>query len=146
MKQLYFICVAILMITISCKSAKETTKTITPLFNTKWSLKKVYSDGKEELVNTKAFIRFDKEKGSAGGNGSCNSFGSTAIINSNEVSLKNIFSTKMYCEQVQLIENKFLGSLEKVTRYEIKEKSLLLYSDKKLLLEFAAAEEIKSTE
>ena len=51
----------------------------------------------------------------------------------------------MYCEQVQSIENKFLGSLEKVTRYEIQDKSLL-YSDKKLLLEFAATEEIKSTE
>ena len=146
MKQLYFICVAILMITTSCKSAKETMKTTTPLFNTKWSLKKIYSDGKGESVNSKAFIRFDKEKGSAGGNGSCNSFGSTAIINSNEVSLKNIFSTKMYCEQVQLIENKFLGSLEKVTRHEIKDKSLLLYSDKNLLLEFAVTEEIKSTE
>jgi len=146
MKQLYFICVAILMITISCKSAKETMKTTTPLFNTKWSLKKIYSDGKEESVNTKAFIRFDKEKGSAGGNGSCNSFGITAAINGNEVSFKNIFSTKMYCEQVQSIENKFLGSLEKVTRYEIKDKSLLLYNDKNLLLEFAAADEIKSTE
>ena len=146
MKKLYFICIAIIMITVSCKSAKETMKTATPLFNTKWSLKKIYTDGKEEAVITKAFIRFDKEKGSAGGNGSCNSFGSTAIINSNEVSFKNIFSTKMYCEQVQSIENKFLGSLEKVTRYEIKEKSLLLYSDKNLLLEFAAAEEIKSTE
>ena len=146
MNQLYFICVVILMITTSCKSAKETMNTTTPLFNTKWSLKKIYSDGKGESVNSKAFIRFDKEKGSAGGNGSCNSFGSTAIINSNEVSLKNIFSTKMYCEQVQSIENKFLGSLEKVTRYEIKDKSLLLYSDKNLLLEFAVTEEIKSTE
>ena len=85
MKQLYFICIAILIITISCKSAKETMKTATPLFNTKWSLKKIYADGKEETVNTKAFIRFDKEKGSAGGNGSCNSFGSTATINGNEV-------------------------------------------------------------
>ena len=52
----------------------------------------------------------------------------------------------MYCEQVQQIENKFLGSLEKVTRYEIKDKSLFLYIDKNLLLEFAATEEIKSTE
>jgi len=52
----------------------------------------------------------------------------------------------MYCEQVQQIENKFLGSLEKVTRYEIKDKTLLLYGDQVLLLEFAAAQEIKSTE
>ena len=135
-----------IVLSSSCKSAKETMKSVTPLYNTKWSLKKIISNGNEEIVTTEAFIRFDKEKGSAGGNGSCNSFGSTATINGNEVSFKNIFSTKMYCEQVQQIENKFLGSLEKVTRYEIKSRSLFLYSDKDLLLEFAAAEEIKSTE
>ena len=117
-----------------------------PLYNTKWSLKKIHDNGNEESVNTKAFIRFDKEKVSAGGNGSCNNFGSSATINGNNVSFKNVFSTKMYCEQVQQVENKFLGSLEKVTRYDIKDKSLFLYSDKNLLLEFAATEEIKSTE
>jgi heat shock protein HslJ len=92
----------------------------------------------EDPVNTKAFIRFDKEKASAGGNGSCNSFGSTTIVNGNELNFKNIFSTKMYCEQVQAIENKFLGSLEKITRYEIKDKTLKLYNDKELILEFDA--------
>ena len=134
------------ILTSSCKSSKEIMPSPTPLYTTKWSLKKIHSNGNEEIVNTKAFIRFDKEKGSAGGNGSCNSFGSSPTINGNEVSFKNVFSTKMYCEQVQQIENKFLGSLEKVTRYEIKDKSLFLYKDKELLLEFAAEEEIKSTE
>jgi len=134
------------LITISCKTSKAAMIAATPLFDTKWSLKKIYENSNEEAVNTKAFIRFDKEKKSAGGNGSCNSFGSTATINGNEVSFKNIFSTKMYCEQVQQIENKFLGSLGKITRYEIKDKSLFLYNDKNLLLEFAATEEIKSTE
>ena len=146
MKQLYFICAAILTLSTSCNSAKETMQSTTPLYNTKWLLKKIYSDGREEPVNTKAFIRFDKEKGSAGGNGSCNNFGSTATINGNQVNFKNVFSTKMYCEHVQQIENKFLGSLEKVTRYKMKDKSLLLYIDKDPLLEFIAQEEIKSTE
>jgi len=141
-----FTCIGIVLITISCKTSKEAMIAATPLFNTKWSLKKIYENSNEEAVNTKAFIRFDKEKKSAGGNGSCNSFGSTATINGNEVSFENIFSTKMYCEQVQQIENKFLGSLGKITRYEIKDKSLFLYRDKNLLLEFAATEEIKSTE
>ena len=146
MKQLYFICAAILTLGTSYNSAKETMQSPTPLYNTKWSLKKIFNNGNEEIVNTKAFVRFDKQKGSAGGNGSCNSFGSTATINGNELSFKNVFSTKMYCEQVQQIENKFLGSLEMVTRYDIKDKSLFLYRDKDLLLEFIAQEEIKSTE
>ena len=146
MKQVIFICLSTLFSAVACSSAKETMEQTTPLFNTRWLLKKIYSDGKEEAVNTKAFIRFDKEKGSAGGNGSCNSFGSTASVNGNEVSFKNIFSTKMYCEQVQQIENKYLGVLDKVTRYEIKDKKLLLYNNKELVLEYTAEEEKKSTE
>lgn len=100
-------------------------------------VKKIFHDGKEEVISTKAFIRFDKAKGSAGGNGSCNSFGSTATINGNEVSFKNIVSTKMYCEQVQQIENKYFNQLGKVNRFEIKEKTLVLYNEKDKLLEFA---------
>ena len=118
----------------------------TSLYDTKWRLKKIYTNNKEEAVDTKAFIRFDKEKGSAGGNGSCNSFGSNATISANEVSVKNIFSTKMYCEQVQQVENKYLDHLGKITRYEIRGKNLLLYNDKDLMLEFLAEEEKKSTE
>ena len=146
MKQLYFIFVTILIISASCKPAKETTGTTsTPLFGTKWSLKKIYTGGKEETVNTKAFIRFDKEKGSAGGNASCNNFGSSLTVNKHEVSFKDIFSTKMYCEQVQQTENKFLAGLRKVNRFEIKEKRLLLYNDRELMFEFTV-EELKSTE
>lgn len=146
MKQVIFIWLSTLFSAVACSSAKQTMEQATPLYDTRWSLKKIYSDGKEEAINTKAFIRFDKEKGSAGGNGSCNSFGSTASVNGNDVSFKNIFSTKMYCEQVQQIENKYLGVLDKVTRYEIKDKKLLLYNNKELVLEFTAEEEKKSTE
>ena len=145
MKQL-IIYAAIVICAISCTCAKETTGQTTSLYDTRWLLKKIYTDEKEELINTKAFIRFDKEKGSAGGNGSCNSFGSTATINGNEMSFKNIFSTKMYCEEVQPIENKFLGGLDKVTRYEIKDKKLMLYNNRELMMEFSASEEKKSTE
>ena len=136
MKQLYFICIAIFMSAISCTSAKESMQQTTPLYDTKWSLKKVYNNGKEETVNTKAFIRFDQQKGSAGGNGSCNSFGSNATINGNEVGFKNIFSTKMYCEGIQPMEDLFLGDLGQVDRFEIKDNKLFLYKDKELLLEF----------
>ena len=113
-------------------------KVTTPLYNTKWSLKKIYTGQAIQLVETKAFIRFDKEKGSAGGNGSCNSFGSNTTINGNEVSFKNIFSTKMYCEEVQQIENKYFKQLENANRFEIKDKTLFLYHDKDPLLEFSA--------
>src|SRR5438552_4190279 len=132
-----FTCIGIVMIVSSCKTSKQTVNSTIPLFDTKWLLKNIYDSGKEEAINTKAFIRFDKEKGSAGGNGSCNSFGSTASVNGSELSFKNIFSTKMYCDQVQQVENKYFGKLEKVNRFEIKEKELVLYHDQEKLLGFA---------
>jgi heat shock protein HslJ len=135
-----FTCTGLALIITSCKTSKEAMTQMTPLFDTKWSLRKIYDNGKPEEVSTNAFIRFDKEKASAGGNGSCNSFGSTASVSGSEVNFKNIFSTKMYCEQVQQVENKYLKQLQVVNRFEIKEKSLILYKDKEKLLEFAAEE------
>jgi len=136
MKLTFLFCITAIL--FSCASSKKPQTETTPLYNTKWLLKKIYTGDIIENVQTKAFIRFDKEKNSAGGNGSCNSFGSTASISGNDVSFKNVFSTKMYCEEVQKTENSFLGSLEKINRFEIKGKTLLLYHDKEILLEFLA--------
>ena len=135
---------AILMLLLACSpgkqavSGKETAAPATPLYGTKWSLKKIHTETGTEEALTKAFIRFDQEKNSAGGNGSCNGFGSTATVNNNEVSFANIFSTKMYCEGVQKTEDSFFKQLGKVNRFEIVENKLALYQDKELLLEFAS--------
>ena len=99
MRAVYFSYAAAIML-LSRGSTKETIQATTPLYNTEWSLKKIYTGDDTQMVETKAFIRFDKEEGSAGGNCSYNNFGSTLTINDNEVSFKNIFSTKMYCEAV----------------------------------------------
>lgn len=136
MKFTLLICSIAVMLSYSCKAGKKSMKDTVPLYNTKWLLKKIHNGDSIENVNTKAFIRFDKVKGSAGGNGSCNSFGSNATISGDEVHFKNIFSTKIYCEDVQKTENSFLKQLEKVNRIEIKDKTLLLYEDRKILLEF----------
>ncbi len=132
---------------VSCGPAKEITSSASsktepapaiPLYGTKWSLKKIHTDTGVEELSTKAFIKFDAEKKSAGGNGSCNSFGSTATVNNNEVSFSNIFSTKMYCEGVQKTEDSFFKQLGKVNRFEIVENKLSLYRDTALLLEFVS--------
>ncbi len=145
MNLLFLIYIPISLLITSCDTPKSSKADI-PLYDTKWSLKKIHTKDSVQNLQTRAFIKFNKEKASAGGNGSCNSFGSTATVNGNEVSFKNIFSTKMYCEQVQQVENQFLGSLDKINRYEIKDKTLLLYHDKELILEFTAEEEKKSIE
>jgi heat shock protein HslJ len=108
----------------------------TSLYDTNWSLKRIHTETGVEEVNTKAFIKFNQEKKSAGGNGSCNTFGSSFTISGNAISFKNIFSTKMYCEGVQQTEDSFFKQLEKVNKFVIKEKLLLLYQDDKIVLEF----------
>lgn len=137
MKTLITSLAAVLLMT-ACSNSKNMSTTNKPLYDTKWLLKEIVNNGSTEQVNTKAFIRFDQAKASAGGNGSCNSFGSNAAVNGSEVKFSNIFSTKMYCEAVQQIENKFLGSLEQVNNYKINGNMLSLYKDKELLLQFTA--------
>ena len=115
------------------------------LFGNKWWLTKIYTnEGTRTIADKKPFVRFDKEKNSAGGNGSCNSFGSTLKLDNNRISITEIFSTKMYCEGVQAIEDLFLGDLGRVNRYELKGNILLLYQDKELLLEFEGEEIVNS--
>jgi len=42
----------------------------------------------------------------------------------------------MYCEGVQQIEDAFFKQLKNINRFEMKNKVLLLYDDKVVLLEF----------
>jgi heat shock protein HslJ len=120
------------------KSAEEAVITQDAIFSYKWILTNIHEDGSTRAVTGgKAFIRFNKQQESAGGNGSCNSFGSTLKTAGNTLSISQIMSTKMYCDDVQSIENSFLGQLPKVTRYEIKDKTLQLFAKEKLVLEFS---------
>jgi heat shock protein HslJ len=115
---------------------KETDKQLSSLYDTKWQLKQIHIADSVELVTGKAFIKFNQAKKSAGGNGSCNAFGSSITVSGNTVSFKDIFSTKMYCEGVQQTEDTFFKQLGKVNRFMINGKALLLYNDKEVLLEF----------
>ena len=111
--------------------------TIVTLDTHKWYLTTIYkTDGYTQVLMRKAFISFQTTNGKIGGNGSCNSFGGKLTVDGDKLSFANIFSTKMYCDDVQSIEDDFFRELQKVTRYEIKGKNLLLFNGDKLLLEF----------
>lgn len=106
------------------------------LYGTKWTLKKIYTDSATEEMPFKAFIKFNSEKKSAGGNGGCNVFGSTLTVNGDKMTITQIFSTKMFCEGVQQYEDAYLKQLQNVTRFEIVDKTLILYHGKDKVLEF----------
>ncbi len=117
---------------------KEANEQSGSLYQTKWTLKRIHSDSPNNELTGKAFIQFDSEKKSAGGNGGCNSFGSSLSVTGNNLQFSNIFSTKMYCEGIQPTEDIYLKYLGETNRFDIKGKILSLYRDKQLLLEFFA--------
>lgn len=131
--------VALSLVTLMAFANPQKTEPNQSLYNTKWFLSKLHTDGKtEDVLVKKAFIRFDEEKKSGGGNGGCNSFGSTVAVTKDSINISHIFSTKMYCEAFQQAENSFFQLMEKANRYVINQKSLQLFQDETLLLEFSA--------
>lgn len=103
----------------------------------KWWLTTIYrADGYTQVLSRKAFISFNTPNRKISGNGSCNSFGGSLIVDGNNLDIGNTFSTKMYCDEVQSIEDDFFRQLQKATRYEIKGNKLLLFEGENLLLEF----------
>ena len=109
------------------------------LDSVQWRLKKIYNtDSFVQVSNTKAFIHFNTSDGRINGNGSCNSFGGKLTVHGNSLRLDNIFSTKMYCTDVQAIEDQFFRQLQLVTGFEIKGNKLLLLAGDTLVLEFEA--------
>lgn len=115
----------------------------TSLYSKKWYLRQIHmaigndlpAFKTEKITGKKAFITFNEIKKSAGGSGGCNGFGGTLVVNGNKISITEIISTQMFCEGIQQTENDFFNALRKVNRFEIKNKSLILYKDKMPLLE-----------
>ena len=103
-----------------------------------WYLKKIYMpEATLDISNPNAFIKLDATKNSAGGKGGCNSYGSSYSVNEQQITFKNIFSTKMFCEKYQAEEDAYFRQLEKVNRYDVKDDKLLLYAGNELILEFS---------
>ena len=136
MKQIFAITALFIVFT----SFRSDTTVKVDLYNSKWQLKTIHSKEGAAYIYTNAFIRFDEAQKRVSGNGSCNSFGGSVTINDNSLQIGNLFSTKMYCESVQSIEADFFAALGKVTRYEIKGNSLLMYMGDMLSLEFEVSQ------
>ena len=131
MKQL----TVITAILIALSSFRTDTNDSVDLYNTKWLLKSIHTKDEVSYTYTNAF---DETKKRISGNGSCNTFGGSLEVKDNFIRFGQLFSTKMFCEQVQKIETDFFAALSKVNRYEIKGNSLLMYQGEKLVLEFGS--------
>jgi heat shock protein HslJ len=106
----------------------------------KWVLEAIGNSPVPKIGRT-AFVVFDKDKASAGGNSSCNVFGGSYSATGGTIEIIEIMSTMMACvEDSRMdIERQFLDSLRTANRYEIENTKLMLYRNDRLLLTMIGA-------
>lgn len=112
-------------------------ETIASLDDRNWVLESIKN--RKTLVAIKgAFVNFDPQKGSAGGNSGCNMFGSDFLATRSTLKISDIISTMRACTEggKMDVENEFLDGLRRADRYELKDGRLFLYDRRNLLLTF----------
>jgi heat shock protein HslJ len=110
----------------------------TPLETRKWTLEAIKGVPVAKIGRT-AFLVFDQDKRSAGGNSSCNVFGGSYTANGTKLQITDVVSTMRACveDSRMAIERQFLDGLRNANRYEIKRDRLMLYRNTQLLLTLA---------
>lgn len=88
------------------------------------------------VATDRATFSFDFVKKSVGGNGGCNAFGGNLSGKLGAIKISEIFSTKMFCEDISDTENKYLAKLKQVTNYRIVGGKLQMLNGESVVLEF----------
>lgn len=102
------------------------------LKNTKWELTEM--TGKTLPSSVKATLNFNDSL-RVSGKSFCNSYGGELDLKGEETRLKNVYSTKMFCEQTASAENDFLKALNETDQAKIVNGKLqLLKGDQTLLI------------
>ncbi|RZK19465.1 MAG: META domain-containing protein [Pedobacter sp.] len=122
------ICGLLLCLFSSCLEKIDQKK----LAQTKWEL--IELPGLTLPTTAKATLNFgDSLKVS--GKSFCNSYGGQGEIVDNKIALKNLFSTKMFCQETDAPERAYLQAINQVNTAKIEGNQLFLsQGDKKLLI------------
>lgn len=105
------------------------------LVNTSWLLSEW--PGHTIPLHAQGTLQFEKKDG-FNGKAFCNSFGGKPIINADSIQFGSMFSTKMYCQDLDKAERDYLDALSKATTFEIKDKKLYLYRNGAAILVFTS--------
>lgn len=123
------ICGLLLALFSSCLEKIDQKK----LAQTKWELTEL--PGLTLPATAKATLNFgDSLKVS--GKAFCNSYGGQGEIIDNKLALKNLFSTKMFCQDLDAAERAYLQAMNQVNTAKIEGNHLFLSNGEKNLLTF----------
>lgn len=119
------------------KLTKEVIKKNVTLEGTSWELDLISEPGVdfEKLFSAKKPNLVFLEGSRLSGNASCNRFNTTYKIDGNNISLGNIMSTKMMCENIEG-ERVFLNTLSKINRFSESDSQLLFMIDDIVTMRF----------
>ncbi len=110
-----------------------------PLENTYWVLTEL--DGKPiATINEakKLHVLLNPVTKTASGFAGCNQFTGEYTIDGKKLSLKNVASTRMFCQETMTQETRFLQILQEVDEFKIKEHELFLSKGDQQLAKFQA--------
>ncbi|KQR70746.1 META domain-containing protein [Pedobacter sp. Leaf176] len=124
------ICGILLCFLSSCfdKFTPETLK------NTKWELTEM--TGKTLPTSAKATLNFNDSL-RVSGKSFCNSYGGELDLKDDQTKLKNVYSTKMFCEATASAENTFLTALNETDHAKIVNGKLQLLKGGQTILIFS---------
>ncbi len=129
---------------VACKAKKAATEatpgdsTFEPLdvqLHDIWVLTTIHG---EELDRAKVRPRLElyPEEGRISGNAGCNEFFGQMDGTGKEIAFRSVGATKMFCQDLMELENKFLSLLQQAQTYRIKNLKLYLFEGKKEILVF----------
>lgn len=93
--------------------------------------------GERVLPTEKATLHISAKE-TAYGKSFCNNYGGKFIVLAKNVKFSDLFSTKMYCENVAEAESKYLNDLKSINGAKINNGKLELLKDDKIVMVFTA--------
>lgn len=125
------------IIAFSLQACTSNLQMATQKAETKWVLTEW--PGKTLPAQAKATLNITSGNKIAG-KSFCNGYGGNAVINGNAVKFSQVFSTKMYCQEVADAEIKYLADLQNVDAGTISGGKLKLITGGNLVMVFSKAE------
>jgi heat shock protein HslJ len=124
------------IISISCNSKKETTKTNNQNINRVWMLVSFKNYTKEDLVKKNAFLDLTSSERASAKMG-CNNLSFSYKISEDTITFSQGISTKMYCQDMSL-EDDFSKDITSFSKFTIEGHKLILSSTNGEKIEFVA--------